>query len=174
MLTEKVLLSKEECNTILQLHKKFRRSMVYNTKAKVKESSRKSEEAYVKDQNKLEEILLPKLNELGVKGLPDDCKILKYKEGSFFKEHSDANATNFSYRKQTLIVQLSEENDYSGARLIVNGKGCSKEIGNVILFDSTRKHKVTKLIRGSRYVLVCWLHKEHLKLDGYKTKLWIG
>ncbi len=67
--------------------------------------------------------------------------------------------------------RISEENDYSGARLVVNGKGCSKEIGNVILFDSARKHKVTKLINGSRYVLVCWLHKEHLKLDGYKTIL---
>tara|TARA_B100000029_G_scaffold460865_1_gene492172 strand:+ start:1407 stop:1922 length:516 start_codon:yes stop_codon:yes gene_type:complete len=171
MFSEQILLSKEECNSILQLQGEFTESMVYSKTSKVKLSSRISEESYVTDLDKLKEILLPKLNKLGVKGLPDDCKILKYKEGSFFREHSDANDKEYAYRKQTLIIQLSEENDYSGARLVVGGKGCSKEIGNVILFDSARKHKVTKLIRGLRYVLVCWLHKEHLKLDGYKTIL---
>jgi len=171
MVKEKVLFSDKECSSILELHGEFKPSMVYNQTAKVKPTFRISEESYIEDLDKLKEIILPKLNELGVKGLPDDCKILKYKEGSFFKEHSDSDSSKYAYRKQTLVIQLSEENDYSGARLVVNGKGCSKEIGNVILFDSARKHKVTKLINGSRYVLICWLHKEHLKLDGYKTIL---
>lgn len=171
MIKEKVLFSDKECSSILELRGEFKPSMIYNQTVKVKPTFRMSEESYIEDLDKLKEIILPKLNEWGVKGLPDDCKILKYKEGSFFKEHSDADSDKYAYRKQTLIIQLSEENDYSGARLVVDGKGCSKEIGNVILFDSARKHKVTKLINGSRYVLVCWLHKEHLKLDGYKTIL---
>lgn len=171
MFSEQVLLSKEECSSILELQGKFTESMVYSRTAKIKPSTRISEESYTTDLDKLKEILLPKLIKLGIKGLPEDCKILRYKKGSFFKEHSDADDKKYAYRLQTLVIQLSEETDYSGARLVVDGKGCSKEIGNVILFDSARKHKVTKLIRGLRYVFICWLHKEHLKLEGYKTLL---
>jgi len=77
MIKEKVLFSNKECNSILELHGKFRPSMVYNKTAKVKLTSRISEESYIEELDKLKEIVLPKISELGVKGLPDDSKILK-------------------------------------------------------------------------------------------------
>ena len=37
------------------------------------------------------------------------------------------------------------------------------EIGNVIIFNSDYYHEVTKLVKGTRYVLVCWLTNDNFK-----------
>ena len=84
----------------------------------------------------------------------------------FFKEHRD-RGDGLEHRSLTLIVQLSDSKDYEGSDLIVN-KNASKEIRNLILFDSGLLHEVTELTKGKRNVLVSWItNKEISKKKTY-------
>ena len=66
-------------------------------------------------------------------------------------------------RKLSVIVQLSDQNDYEGCQLQIkiskyHTYNFVKEIGSVIVFPSFLLHRATKLISGERHVLVLWYH----------------
>jgi len=57
-------------------------------------------------------------------------------------------------RKLTMIVQLSNENEYIGGDLIVEGKNTPKTIGTAIVFPSFFSHRVISIKWGIRWSLV--------------------
>lgn len=72
-----------------------------------------------------------------------------------------------SRRKLSIVVQLSPDNDYAGGDLeisesIVGGKGnlpnsgALRKQGSVFVFPSFLTHRVTPIVRGTRYSLVSW------------------
>ncbi len=88
-----------------------------------------------------------------------------YEKGMFYKPHIDINphinhpAHN---RKLTVIVQLSNENDYSGGELQIFNSSLkpitlTKAKGSVLVFDSSVPHCVRKIKSGTRYVLASWI-----------------
>ena len=89
--------------------------------------------------------------------------MIQYNQGCFFKEHKD-RGNGLEDRILTLIVQLSDSSDYEGADLIVNKKHTSKDIGNLILFDSGLYHEVTELTKGKRNVLVSWITNNEISM----------
>lgn len=83
--------------------------------------------------------------------------------------HEDISWTRNSpsRRKLSIVAQLSPENDYVGGDLEVsesqvNGKenlpnsGALRKQGSVFVFPSFLTHRVTPLVRGTRYSLVSW------------------
>ncbi len=60
-----------------------------------------------------------------------------------------------------MIVQLSNESEYKGGELCIFEKNeeiiTSKDVGNVIIFDSSMEHCANKIIEGVRYSMVLWL-----------------
>lgn len=91
--------------------------------------------------------------------------INRYGEGYFFNLHSDVggkNDPNYE-RLKTLIINLSDENDYDGGDLVIKDRLMSKKIGDAHFFNSNIEHELKKITRGIRYSLVLWLKKEHLK-----------
>lgn len=70
----------------------------------------------------------------------------------------------FGNRKLTLIIQLSEKDSYEGGVLIIDNNPISKQIGNLVLFDSGVIHEVTKLSSGERFVLVSWIEIDDMIL----------
>tara|TARA_B100001778_G_scaffold135590_1_gene111786 strand:+ start:845 stop:1369 length:525 start_codon:yes stop_codon:yes gene_type:complete len=167
MLTEKVLFSKEECNSIIELAGEWVDSGLYHQgKNKIDESKRITKEARFNRLPELKKILLPKLKGLKldcctINDLPINVKLLKYTKGSFFKKHRD-RGDGVGYRLWTMVIQLSDVNEYSGCNLNVEDITTSKQIGNTIIFDSGKLHEVTKLTDGERYALVCWFRREDI------------
>ena len=92
--------------------------------------------------------------------------ILKYTKGHYFKRHRDRTDKAYTNRQKTLVIQLSDESEYSGADLKVKTHVCSKALGNAILFDATVIHEVTELTSGVRYCFTAFLEKNDL----YKLK----
>jgi len=88
-----------------------------------------------------------------------DVFILKYEVGHFYKPHLDigGNATN---RKLSLIVQLSNENTYTGCDTVIHRShepiNLNKTFNTGSFFPSYLLHEATPLLTGTRYALVSW------------------
>jgi len=125
-------------------------------------SSRNSYNISFNFNENLTNILLPKLKKYNINSLPPYGQLLRYSEGHFFKPHRDNGVDEISHRFRTLIIQLSESNDYTGGKLSVwtpsgNKVISDSTIGNLILFNSNYLHEVSMLKTGIRYAMVMWL-----------------
>ena len=97
------------------------------------------------------------------------ASILKYTKGGKFKRHQDRGSKGTEWRYRTILIQLSNEDEYEGGDLSVwdtNNKETkiSKQKGNAVMFDSRLYHQVHPLISGTRYVLVMWLPHESFEI----------
>lgn len=66
------------------------------------------------------------------------------------------------YRKLTVIVQLSDESDYTGGDInlyddSLNPNVLPKEKGTIIVFKSFLPHSVSEVTSGVRYSLCGWI-----------------
>lgn len=84
-------------------------------------------------------------------------KFAEYKENTGTDFHSDiTDYCTTGFRKLTIIIQLSREDDYKGGELVVNGETniVSRKRGHVIVFPSFLLHKVNQITEGKRCSLV--------------------
>jgi PKHD-type hydroxylase len=89
----------------------------------------------------------------------EPIQVLRYVEGSFFREHSDLGYQydDSAGRKISLIAQLSPEDSYTGGGLVLFGEEeMPRSQGTVCLFPSWLPHRVDRLTSGVRYALVAW------------------
>jgi len=164
---EQILFTKEECDYIKSLWNEndFKPSTI--TKGDVSNivsDSRTSDSLFISSSTDEKNLILNKLNILGIKTLPSEINVLRYKKDNEFKLHTDSSST-YSDRYKTLVIQLSDENDYSGGSLILyegtKKYEASKKLGNVVMFSSQLEHKAEKIEEGIRYSMVMWLEKTH-------------
>jgi len=115
----------------------------------------------------------------------ESIQFTKYEEGQFYGWHNDAGlATQYKpvsvgnradglaqdylnekielIRKLSVVVQLSNPEDYEGGNLQImseDGKSyfAPRKRGTVIVFDSRAQHRVLKVTKGCRRSLVCWI-----------------
>lgn len=168
LIEQKILFSNEDCNYIKNLFKDtdFKRSLVTVHNDDIYSDFRTSEEVLIDFSLDKKNIILSKLKDIGIYETPSYFSVLRYDVGQEFKKHRDnagqQNKTN-SNRFKTVVIQLSNENDYDGGELVVyyNRKEViiSKEIGNTIVFDSSLEHKVERVKKGRRYSIVFWTEK---------------
>lgn len=93
-------------------------------------------------------------------GFGEAIQIGCYNEGDFYKWHQDSGPHEFSNRKLSIVVQLSNPEDYEGGELQFLGFENEKVVsgqGDLILFPSYNPHQVTKITKGQRYSLVAWI-----------------
>lgn len=163
---ENILFSKDECLFLknLGIDDEFKQSKVVSsdTNEVFQNVYRTSSECTLKIDEFLHEFLLKKIKILGIKTLPNNFSILRYEKNQEFKIHTDSNINNSEIFK-TIVVQLSDENDYIGGELCVflnkNKVIASKKIGNVIMFNSSFEHCANKIEEGVRYCLVLFMKK---------------
>jgi predicted 2-oxoglutarate/Fe(II)-dependent dioxygenase YbiX len=160
---QKKLFNKNECDYFKSLSddKLFERSKVTdNSKLDSVSEYRTSSESMIELNYDLSNTILEKLKEFGIKSLPNFFMILKYNKSQEFKRHNDTGS-QYPNRYKTLIIQLSNETDYDGGELCIFRNGetitSSKEIGNVVMFDSSIDHCANKIKEGIRYSMVFWL-----------------
>lgn len=164
---QKKLFNKDECDYFKSLSddKSFQRE---HSKLLIMSEHRTWTESVIDLNYDLSNIILEKLKEFGIVSLPKFFVILKYIKGQELKRHNDT-ALQYPNRYKTLIIQLSNETDYDGGELCIfqNGKTTisSKEIGNVIMFDSSIDHCANKINDGIRYSMAFWLSIDNFGLN---------
>jgi len=161
MIQQKVLFTPNEVARILQYAKDFKQG-----DGRIVETNRSNYISTVDVDGELKGLLLEKLQKFFLKDLPKTAQILRYETGQRFSRHRDKNAMDeFADRYKTIIVQLSDQNDYEGGTTKVylgdDVIDCDKEIGNTIIFNSEYLHEATEVIRGTRYSLVLWATYEN-------------
>lgn len=94
----------------------------------------------------------------------DDLQFTEYKaeDEGHYDWHMDFGGNKSSTRKLSMVVQLSDPDEYTGGKLqfMINRDIMSapKEKGTVIFFPSYLMHRVTEVESGKRNSLVCWFH----------------
>ena len=171
MINEEVILTKKECQSILDLNHEYKRSSVHTTGSeRALSKSRTSYESIIKSET-ITDLLLPKLSKYNIISLPEYCNVSRYTEGQWFEKHTDAGYANVHKRRfKTLIVQLSDPNDYEGGELVIWDQNDTKTIsdktvGNMILFESKLLHQANKIKSGVRYSLVFFLKSDNFKIN---------
>ena len=75
-----------------------------------------------------------------------------------YEEHIDIGENEFSQRKLSVCVQLSDPSDYEGGDLHIRKNQTPKVKGAVSVFPSFLEHRVETVTSGTRYSLVLWLY----------------
>lgn len=151
-----VLFTKEECEKI--------KKGIETSPARTKDefSYRKYEEFLILDREILD-LILEKIKVFGVKQLREG-RILKYETGCFFNLHTDAYDKHPN-RYKTIIIQLSNEDDYIGGKMCFGDNILDKKIGTTAIFDSTTIHGMEIIESGTRYSFVIWLERKDLGIQ---------
>ena len=166
MFNQEIILTPEECDSIIRMNNGFKRSGVASLHNTYENSYRTSSESPTKTTDGIRLLLLPKLSKYNIISLPNYFNILKYDIGQEFKKHKDIglnSSTNQRYK--TLIIQLSD--NYKGGEFIVFDDEeivCDTTIGNMILFPSKLFHQAKPVLEGVRYSMVYFLKKHNFKI----------
>jgi len=173
------VLSKEQCNKILELYQAPTQGKVGFYKETTNDFVRKVSIhgfAYNTHGNKIiSEILDPIVNLANREAFGFDIsgikefQISKYRANDYYKEHMDCYLKGIpAQRKLSITVQLSDPADYEGGNFIFN-----KDIpalpdqvhnqGSIIVFPSFLYHQVEPVTKGTRSSLVGWYEGPHFK-----------
>lgn len=100
-------------------------------------------------------------------GLWEDLAVMKYEEPiagtppGHYHWHQDYGGGMSSLRKLSVVVQLSDPGDYEGCRLEMFADRQFDpghvQRGDMLIFPSFIPHRVTPIVRGTRYSLVGWV-----------------
>lgn len=146
----------------------FESSPVYNEQGVGRIDSpehRRSESVWLQPEHdrelfRLVTALFQKINErsyrFAIHGM-QPIQIIRYLPGSFFSEHFDIGLADAAQRKISLIIQLSDEDDYAGGDFVVCDRvTMPKARGTACAFPSWFSHRVDKVESGTRYSLAAW------------------
>jgi PKHD-type hydroxylase len=100
-------------------------------------------------------------------GFCEDMQFTEYKApGEFYSEHMDKVYNGIS-RKLSIVVQLTDPEEYEGCELKLNTGGehivIRKNQGSVFAFPSYIMHQVTPITKGTRHSLVSWIAGKNFK-----------
>ena len=94
-------------------------------------------------------------------GFLEAMQLTEYNEGDHYDWHTDHGNGDFSTRKLSMVVQLTDPSEYEGGELqILNNKVTQNEQGTVTVFPSYNAHKVHPVKSGKRHSLVVWITGE--------------
>ena len=96
-----------------------------------------------------------------VSGIYHDLQLLEYPEGGHYDWHMDIGPGEAAHRKLSVIIQLSNPEDYEGGTTLFKASEKEHELpkkrGQICVFPSYVLHKVEPVTKGTRYALVTWV-----------------
>ena len=173
----KNFLSKEQCQNIINSFHTWERDYIKNDTSKPEKTFSK-EELDANTEIDPEGYKIRQVSQSGTDyitewdGLPVyRCKVMKYEEGDFVKEHRDSlwmcqsnywKPNTNQQAKDLMVIPLND--DYEGGEFTINGTEIKQEVGSVIQmpqsgipgFRPRPKHGVKEVTKGTRYSMVFW------------------
>jgi predicted 2-oxoglutarate/Fe(II)-dependent dioxygenase YbiX len=178
ILQVKNFLTKEECNFLLEKYKN-ELNLLKATVGKdvVVLNKRKSSVGFIDKIDELDEKLINILKKsILVKGFEvtklGKYQFTEYKEGDFYEWHTDGDETLYSDRYCSIVIQLNDEYKNGELEMITSNNELlviEKGIGNLAIFLSSKKHRVTPITNGVRYTLVNWVGVK--KIENFKKTM---
>jgi PKHD-type hydroxylase len=103
---------------------------------------------------------LNKSYRLDLSGFAEGVQVASYTDGGHYDWHSDLGPGFVSTRKLSLIVQLSDDDDYTGGEVefVTIPASMPRTMGSLIAFPSYMVHRVAPVKTGMRKSLVSWVH----------------
>jgi PKHD-type hydroxylase len=99
--------------------------------------------------------------QFNLNGFFEPLQLTRYQiANDHYSWHADSGPADFSIRKLSCVVQLSNPDEYQGCELEFLGhekESVPKSVGSLIIFPSYNAHRVTPLISGKRQSLVAWV-----------------
>ena len=102
-----------------------------------------------------------------ITNIKDKIQLSEYKadpsgKNGHYDWHMDFGRDQYSTRKLSMSMQLTDENEYEGGDLefMINRSHVKapRKKGTVIFFPSYLTHRVTNVTSGTRHSLVTWFH----------------
>ena len=92
-------------------------------------------------------------------GFFEDLQLTRYESnGGHYDWHEDQGVGQFSIRKLSIVVQLTDPKEYEGGDLEIHGEGAAERTqGTVFVFPSFVTHRVLPITKGQRHSLVAWI-----------------
>jgi hypothetical protein len=158
-LTQKILFNKDECDFIIsnQIENMINWNMndrKYDSKTIYYNESTK----WIFDKLKY---FFEIETDLKIIKIKQEIHFHKFIEGSWFGKHND-NRDERLYAVGVLLNNNFQGGDfkfYNPNEYILN-----REIGNAYIFDTKTEHEITEILSGTRYSLLWFLQKEHIKI----------
>ena len=141
---------------------------ILNDNSKIdQESDRKMTADLVKTMFKSETSERIKLEVTGGEFSIIDCRIIEYNKTEDYGWHLDftvnqGGLSQLKTNKLSFVLFLSNPNDYSGGELEIEleteikSYKCSQ--GTLLIYPSDRLHKVNKITKGNRLVVIGWIY----------------
>lgn len=93
-------------------------------------------------------------------GFSEKIQLTKYGVNQHYDWHKDSGKYKSSVRKLSIVVNLTDPNDYDGGMLEFFGRenaNMAKDQGAMVIFPSYLYHRVESVTSGTRYSLVMWV-----------------
>lgn len=171
-------LTESECDFILKKYKnelKLETAIVSDGKLKL--DKRKSSVGFIDTIDGLDEKLINILkNSVSLKGFEvtklGKYQFTEYNTGDFYEWHTDGDESLYSDRYCSIVIQLNT--NYKDGDLEIKTSNnevisVTKGVGNLVIFLSSKKHRVTPITNGIRYTLVNWVGVK--KIENFKKTL---
>ena len=166
MIHQKVLFSKDECKTIINLNKNNSQSWGHNNR--LYDSlliQYRTDTHWVFDRLKsffedVTQIQIPNLNK--------DIHYHIFKKDNYFGLHSD----DLANRMYSVGVLLND--NFDGGDFILYDKDnltLNKTIGNTYIFDVSIKHEITKIMNGERYSMIWFITNDNIKIEKWQKAI---
>jgi hypothetical protein len=160
--SEILIFTSDECETIISMALQADKP---DSQALVKNDSIRSFTQYSIDENKFSGLYkhISKVfsvgNFLNFYYTEISLKIIRYRDGGFHAPHTDWSADKLR-RKLSMVVQLSEADDYTGSEAIIHagpdGISITQERGVGAVWPSWTLHEATPVRSGERWELVAY------------------
>lgn len=119
---------------------------------------------YQSNDPELLQFLLDRVSFLGIINIKE-AKFIKYETGDVLAPHVDFGRYGVEANYKTLVIQLSDSNDYTGGDFCLKGIPQSRQQGSYNFFLRTVEHEVTKVTSGVRYSLTLFLTEEDMIIN---------
>ncbi len=91
---------------------------------------------------------------------PEIFRMLKYKRNHYLPKHTDVSKPGDNPTNASLIIQLSNLNDYSGGEMIVGNELIELDQGDGVIYSYGEEHEVKKITNGLRFVMNIRMYKD--------------
>ena len=163
LLKEKILFSKEECESIVwNVNQSIANFDMNNRKYHSQSINYSLENKWLFDKLKT---FFEEQSNMKITKNKEVIHFHKFVKGNWFAKHNDVRDN----RLYAVGVLLND--DFGGGDFKLynpNEQTLNKIIGNTYLFDITIVHEITPILEGERYSLLWFLQNEHIKIETNK------
>ena len=160
ILKEKILFSKEECDSIMSYNKTdITNWLMGDRKYNSQPINYSLETKWLFD--KLKDFVERETN-IEIRTIKKTIHFHKFTKGDWFGKHNDVRDDRI-YAVGVLLNDNFEGGDFklhNPNEIILN-----KVVGNAYLFDVRIEHEITPILDGERYSLLWFLQNEHIKIE---------